>query len=66
MQKRPCRNVELQLFYQGVHRGAAKQPNMADLLGSILGSMQKPPSLGEEEKKKAKGNVKNIYWGSNI
>ncbi|XP_064610455.1 sperm-associated antigen 7 homolog [Liolophura sinensis] len=27
---------------------------MADLLGSILGSMQKPPSLGEEEKKKAK------------
>ena len=28
---------------------------MADLLGSILGSMQKPPSLGDAEKKKARG-----------
>ena len=25
-----------------------------DLLGSIMGSMEKPPSLGDEEKKKAK------------
>lgn len=29
---------------------------MADLLGSILGSMEKPPSLlDEQERKKAKG-----------
>eukprot|EP00058_Branchiostoma_floridae_P028500 XP_002613991.1 hypothetical protein BRAFLDRAFT_113735 [Branchiostoma floridae] len=27
---------------------------MADLLGSILSSMEKPPTIGEEEKKKAK------------
>ena len=28
---------------------------MADLLGSILGSMEKPPSINSVEKKKAKG-----------
>ena len=28
---------------------------MADLLGSILGSMEKPPSSGSNEKNKAKG-----------
>ncbi|GFO00792.1 sperm-associated antigen 7 [Plakobranchus ocellatus] len=27
---------------------------MADLLGSILGSMEKPPSMGSEERNKAK------------
>ncbi|ELU15742.1 hypothetical protein CAPTEDRAFT_223928 [Capitella teleta] len=33
---------------------------MADLLGSILGSMEKPPSAGEEEQKKAKARKKQI------
>ena len=28
---------------------------MADLLGSILGAMEKPPSVGKEEKKRIKG-----------
>ncbi|XP_025081108.1 sperm-associated antigen 7 homolog isoform X2 [Pomacea canaliculata] len=31
---------------------------MADLLGSILGSMEKPPSLGDEERKKARAQKK--------
>ena len=35
---------------------------MADLLGSILGSMEKPPSLGNEEKKKAKGYVRMLHY----
>ena len=26
-----------------------------DLLGSILGSMEKPPSIGDAERKKARG-----------
>ena len=26
-----------------------------DLLGSILGTMEKPPTVGEEERKKRKG-----------
>ena len=29
-----------------------------DLLGSILGSMEKPPSLGDAERKKAQGKDK--------
>lgn len=29
-----------------------------DLLGSILGSMEKPPSLGDAERKKARGIAK--------
>lgn len=32
-----------------------------DLLGSILGSMQKPPTMGDAEKKKAKGSSFIIY-----
>lgn len=28
-----------------------------DLLGSILGTMQKPPTMGDEERKKAKGSL---------
>ena len=28
---------------------------MADLLGSILGTMEKPPTMGAEERNKAKG-----------
>merc|ERR1711976_679237 len=33
---------------------------MADLLGSILGSMEKPPSIGDEEKKKAKERKRQL------
>ena len=29
---------------------------MADLLSSILGSMEKPPTLGDAERKKARGD----------
>lgn len=34
-----------------------------DLLGSILGTMEKPPSMSEAEKKKIKGECKscNLY-----
>ena len=31
--------------------------NMADFLGSILDQLEKPPSIGSEERKKAKGTV---------
>jgi len=31
---------------------------MADFLGSILDQMEKPPSIGNEERKKAKGAFK--------
>nr|CAB3266508.1 sperm-associated antigen 7 homolog [Phallusia mammillata] len=33
---------------------------MADLLGSILGSMQKPPTASEEERKKAKAHQEKL------
>lgn len=32
-----------------------------DLLGSILGTMQKPPTMGDEERKKAKGSLIFIF-----
>jgi hypothetical protein len=32
-----------------------------DLLGSILGTMQKPPAMGDAERKKAKGSNVIIY-----
>lgn len=37
-----------------------------DLLGSILGTMQKPPTMGDEERKKAKGSLIFIFCSSNL
>lgn len=37
-----------------------------DLLGSILGTMQKPPTMGDEERKKAKGSFIFIFCSSNL
>lgn len=38
------------------HRPLSVTPKMADLLGSILSSMEKPPSLGDQEtRRKARG-----------
>lgn len=38
------------------HRPVSVTPKMADLLGSILSSMEKPPSLGDQEtRRKARG-----------
>lgn len=37
-----------------------------DLLGSILGTMQKPPTMGDEERKKAKGSLTFICCSSNL
>ena len=34
---------------------------MADLLGSILGSMEKPPSASKEELKRKKGTLTTRY-----
>lgn len=42
-----------------LQRGVQSQPEQPamDLLGSILGSMDKPPSASEKERKLAKGSV---------
>ena len=37
-----------------------KTTTMADLLGSILSSMEKPPSVGDKEKKLAKGKTNKL------
>lgn len=37
-----------------------------DLLGSILGTMQKPPTMGDEERKKAKGSLIFSFCSSNL
>lgn len=43
-----------------------KSKTIMDLLGSILGTMQKPPTMGDEEKKKAKGSPIFIFCSSNL
>ena len=52
------RNLQLCIIHRAAVRISSlriENRNMADLLGSILGSMQKPPSLGDADKKKARG-----------
>ena len=34
---------------------------MADLLGSILGSMEKPPVLDPEQRKRVKGHINVMF-----
>ena len=34
---------------------------MADLLGSILGSMEKPPTISEKDRKKVKGVLQSFF-----
>lgn len=43
-----------------------KSKTIMDLLGSILGTMQKPPTMGDEERKKAKGSLTFICCSSNL
>lgn len=33
-----------------------------DLLGSILNSMDKPPSMSEKDRKMAKGEMQSLIW----
>lgn len=47
----------VRVFIGLFHDCPGQSANMADLLGSILGSMEKPPSLGDAEKKKARGVI---------
>lgn len=39
-----------------------KSKTIMDLLGSILGTMQKPPTMGDEERKKAKGSITHLHF----
>ena len=41
---------------------AGQAGKMADLLGSILGSMEKPPTMGDEERKKRKGVYQTKFY----
>ncbi|ERE69327.1 calmodulin-binding transcription activator 2 isoform 2 [Cricetulus griseus] len=47
----PARNKHFALPFK-THRPLSVIPKMADLLGSILSSMEKPPSLGDQESRR--------------
>lgn len=48
------KKIKINIYMTCTSRWQQQQKSM-DLLGSILGSMQKPPSVGDAERKKAKG-----------